>query len=150
MTESVDQRPAVVDALYGFAEALDLKRRDDFAAVFAPGAVLDFSPGGHALGLDFPAIEGREEIATGILGALAEITTTHSVANPRVTVEGERATASALVEAQHLSADRERHLLLKNRYAVELERELGGWLIRRLTIDTVWWTGDPGLLDPGG
>ncbi len=139
-----DRTLAVVDALYGFAEALDTKD----AAAFCADGTLDFSLGGRTLGLDFPPIEGREEIVAGIFGALAAITTTHTIANPRVELEGERARATALVEAQHvLAADRTRHLLLKNRYVVDLEQAAPtAWRIRRLGIATVWWTGEPALL----
>jgi len=138
---------AVVDALYGFAEALDAKDAEAFAAVFAVDGTLDFSPGGRTLGLDFPPIEGREQIVAGIFGALAEITTTHTIGNPRVAFDGARARVTALVEAQHIvTADRSRHLLLKNRYTVDLDADGPGWRIRRLEIATVWWTGEPTLL----
>jgi ketosteroid isomerase-like protein len=138
---------AVVDALYGFAEALDTKDAEAFAAVFLEDGTLDFSPGGRTLGLDFPPIEGRDQIVEGIFGALATITTTHTIGNPRVTLDGDRARATALVEAQHVvTADRTRHLLLKNRYTVDLEADGPGWRIRRLEIATVWWTGEPALL----
>lgn len=54
---------------------------------------------------------------------------------------------TAIVEAQHLpAADHGRHLLLENLYAVELVRDGHRWVIRRVHIDNVRYTGDPQIL----
>ena len=79
--------------------------------------------------------------------ALAGIDTTHSVSNARVTLHGDTATLGALVEAQHVpAADPARHYLMKNRYEVLLARVEERWLIRRITVDNVWRTGDLSVL----
>jgi hypothetical protein len=146
-TTSPEEQLAVSDVLLRFASGLDRKDEEMFRAVFAADAVLDFSPGGQTLGLDFPAIEGRDAIVPGILGAVGGLLTSHSVSNVRVAVTGDTAVVDALVEAQHVALPgRERHLLLKNRYDVRLRRESGAWLLTRVTIDTLWWTGAPALL----
>jgi hypothetical protein len=52
--------------------------------------------------------------------------------------------ATALVEAMHvLTADRTVHALLKNPYEVELVRHGDAWVIRRMAIANIWYTGDP-------
>lgn len=146
-TTSADDWLAIADVLHRFASGLDRKDERMFGGVFTEDAVLDFSPGGRTLGLDFPAIHDRDAIVPGILGAVADLLTSHSVSNVRVQVDGQDAAIDALVEAQHVAvADRSRHLLLKNRYDVRLRGDRGTWAIRTLTIDTIWWTGDPGLL----
>lgn len=72
------------------------------------------------------------------------VETTHQVTNPRITVDGDTARMTALVEAQHLlTADRSTHALLKNPYEVELRRDGDRWLIHRMRIDNTWFTGDP-------
>lgn len=59
------------------------------------------------------------------------IDTTHVVTNPRVSIDGDSATLTALVEAQHLSSDdHSRHALL----------------MRRVVVDCAWFTGDPQVI----
>lgn len=81
------------------------------------------------------------------MGSLNQIDTTHSVSNPRVSIDGDKAVMDALVEAQHLPLNNHsRHYLMKNRYDVELVRQGDVWVIQRVTIDNVWRTGDPTVL----
>lgn len=76
-------------------------------------------------------------------GAPSHLDTTHTVANPLVTIDGDTARLDALVEAQHVSrSDPSRHYMMKNRYEVELEREDDHWVITRNTVDNVWRSGD--------
>lgn len=92
-------------------------------------------------------LKGRDTIVTALSGSLGQIDTTHSVSNPRISVDGDKAHLDALVEAQYvLQNDHSRHCLMKNRYDVELIRQGGLWLIERVTIDNVWRTGDPAVL----
>jgi hypothetical protein len=91
--------------------------------------------------------EGRENIVAALTGSLGQIDTTHSVSNPRIKINGDKAVMDALVEAQHVpSNDHSRHYLMKNRYDVELIRHGDVWVIQRVTIDNVWLTGDPTVL----
>jgi hypothetical protein len=51
------------------------------------------------------------------------------------------------VEAQHVLPDEpERRLLLKNHYFVDVVAEEPGARLRRLVIETIWWSGDPTVL----
>ncbi|WP_240543036.1 nuclear transport factor 2 family protein [Solihabitans fulvus] len=140
-------RAEVVDALYRFGLGQDIRDRELFASSFAVDAELDFRPVATKFGLSFPLMTGRESIVDTILGTLASIDTTHVVTNPRVELAGDTARLTAIVEAQHLpSEDHSRHLLLKNRYAVDLVRDGDRWVMRRVHIDKVWHTGEPAVL----
>jgi hypothetical protein len=78
-----------------------------------------------------------------LLTSLGQLETTHSVGNPRVTIDGDTAKLEAMVEAQHVPRnDHSRHCLMKNRYDVDLVRIDGIWVIQRTTVDNVWRTGD--------
>lgn len=60
----------------------------------------------------------------------------------------------SIVEAQHLlSADHAQGTLLKNPFDVELVRDGTRWMIRRIVIDNVRFTGHPRVIfgpgDPG-
>lgn len=149
-TPDADARFEIVDALYRFGAGQDLRDRALFESAFADDATLDFTGPAQRLGARIPVFEGRQAIADTIFANIADLDTTHTVANPRVTAfDGARATLSALVEAQHLPRnDHRRHLLLKNRYTVELSRHGERWLIRSLRIDNVWMRGDPSVLFP--
>jgi SnoaL-like domain len=138
-------RVEVVDALYRFGLGQDLRDRHLFASAFAPDAELDFGPAASRWGGQAPVMTGREAIVDTILTMFAgRVDTTHVVTNPRVEVNGDTARLTAIVEAQHLlTADHSRHALLNNRYAVELVRDGRRWLMRRIRIENVWYTGDP-------
>ena len=97
-------------------------------------------------GATVPPMKGIEEIAR-ILTTLEPLHTTHTVTNPRVEVDGDTAQLFALVEAQHVRRDDpQRHLLLKNVYWAELSRAGARWVIDAMTIDNVWYDGDPAVL----
>jgi len=138
---------AVVETLYRFAAGIDLRDNDLLASAFAIDAISDFGPAGKKAGFEYPVLEGRENIVAALTGSLGEIDTTHSVSNPRIKINGDKAVMDALVEAQHVpSNDHSRHYLMKNRYDVELIRHGDVWVIQRVTIDNVWLTGDPTVL----
>ena len=139
----------IVDALYRFGAGQDLRDRALFESAFAEDATLDFTGPAGRLGVTIPVFEGRTTIADTIFGTIGGLDTTHTVTNPRVTIDGDRATLFALVEAQHLPrGDHRRHLLLKNIYNVELSRDGARWVIDRMRIDNVWLDGDPAVLFP--
>jgi hypothetical protein len=138
---------AVVETLYRFAAGIDLRDSNLLASAFAEDAISDFGPAARKAGFEYPVLEGRDSIVAALTGSLSKIDTTHSVSNPRVFINGDKAVMDALVEAQHLpSNDHSRHYLMKNRYDVELIRQEDVWIIQRVTIDNVWRSGDPSVL----
>lgn len=141
-------RVDIIDALYRFGAGQDLRDRRLFESAFSAYATLDFTGPARRLGVTIPVFEGRESIADTVFSTIEDLDTTHTVTNPRVTAyEGDHATLSALVEAQHLPRnDHSRHLLLKNIYTLELSRHGDLWVIDRMTIENVWWTGNPSVL----
>jgi hypothetical protein len=134
---------AVIETLYRFAAGIDLRDNDLLASAFAVNAISDFRPAGKKAGFEYPVLEGRETIVAALMGSLNQIDTTHSVSNPRVKVDGDKALMDALVEAQHVPLkDPTHYYLMKNRYDVELIRQGDIWVIQRVTIDNVWRMGD--------
>jgi hypothetical protein len=141
----------VVDALYRFGLGQDLADRALFASAFAESAELDFRPAASRWGADVPVMTGRYAIVDTILAMFAgRVDTTHVVTNPRVRIDGDHASLTAIVEAQHLlTADHSVHALLKNRYDVDLVRDRDRWVVRRMVIANVWYTGDPAAIFGG-
>ncbi|WIY01377.1 nuclear transport factor 2 family protein [Amycolatopsis mongoliensis] len=148
MTTDLHDRAEIVDALYRFGLGQDLKDRELFASSFAADAELDFRPAAARWGAEPPVMTGRDAIVDTILALFeGRVDTTHQVTNPRVTVDGDTARLTAMVEAQHLlSDDHGKHALLKNRYDVTLVRDGARWVMRRVRIENAWYTGDPGAI----
>ncbi|MGW1667090.1 nuclear transport factor 2 family protein, partial [Streptomyces microflavus] len=140
-------REEILDALLRFALGFDLKDRELFRTAFTPDAEFDFRPVAAELGLEVPVMVGVAAIEAVHFNPDVRLDTTHAVSNARIGFIGDRARLTALVEAQHLpTGDHTRHLLLKNRYAVDLVRTGAGWAMSRLYVENVWRTGDPKVL----
>ncbi|MEU1486959.1 nuclear transport factor 2 family protein [Streptomyces sp. NPDC005752] len=98
-------------------------------------------------GQEYPPIKGRETIATALLGSLGHLDTTHSLSNPRVSLDGDTAHLEGIMACQHLPReDHSRHVLMTNRYDVDLARQGEVWVIRHVTVDNAWTKGDPTVL----
>jgi hypothetical protein len=143
--KQLSDRAEIADALYRFGAGQDFKDRALFASAFAEDAELDFRPAAAKWGARPPLMIGRDTIVTTILGGFeGRVDTTHQVTNPRITLDGDRARLTALVEAQHLlTADHATFALLKNHYDVDLVRDGERWVVRRMRIDNAWFTGEP-------
>ncbi|KAH7127751.1 hypothetical protein B0J13DRAFT_510118 [Dactylonectria estremocensis] len=138
---------AVVEALYRFAAGIDLRDQALLASALAENAVSDFRPAAAKAGFEYPVIEGREAIIAALSSSLISLDTTHSVTNPRVSLDGNKAYLEALVEAQHVPRDDpSRHFLMKNHYKVDLARQGNVWVILRNTVDNIWRDGDLAVL----
>lgn len=138
---------AVVESLYRFAAGIDMRDNVLLASSFAVDAVSDFRPAAAKAGFEYPVVEGRDNVVTALSNSLSGLDTTHTVSNPRVAVDGDKAHLEALVEAQHVPAsDPEQHYMMKNRYDVELVRQQDLWVIKRMTIDNVWCSGSLAVL----
>jgi hypothetical protein len=143
-------RDAIADALYRFGAGQDLRDRPLFESAFAENASLDFTAVAAKLGAAIPAFEGRQVIADTIMTATEPLDTTHTITNIRVTAyDGDHASVTALIEAQHLPrGDHSRHLLLKNRLVVEFIRQDECWAIARMVFDNAWREGEATVLFP--
>ena len=105
---------SVGETLYRFAAGIDLQDNELLASAFAENAVSDFRPAAAKAGFEYPVLEGRDTIVAALSGALGHVDTTHSVSNPRVIINGDKAHLDALVEAQQvLKNDPSRHYLMK-------------------------------------
>jgi SnoaL-like domain len=141
---------SAIDALYRFAQGLDNDDATMLSSAFAEDAIADFSPAAAKLGIPFPLLSGRDNIVGALSGFVAPLTTSHSIANPRVAINGDSASLSALVEAQHFPAkDHTRYLLMKNRYQVEQVRSGSQWLIKSVVIHNIWSQGDVSVITGG-
>lgn len=146
-TDATADKLAVVETLYRFAAGIDLRDRALLSSAFAEDAISDFGPAAAKAGFEYPVLQGRDTIIEALSGSLVQLDTSHSISNPRVTLDGDTARLEVLVEAQHVPRNEpSRHYLMKNRYDVVLARAGADWVIQRVTIDNIWRDGDPSVL----
>lgn len=141
-------RAEIADALHRYATGLDLHDRALFESAFAGDATLDFTAPARGLETTVPVLEGRRSIADAVMASVAPLVSSHAVFNLRVTAyDGGHATSSALVEEHYFQRGScTGQLVLMNVYAVELWRESRRWLITRMRIENLWFSGDVAVL----
>jgi hypothetical protein len=137
----VEDRLAITDLLYQYATALDTRDWDLLRATFTEDGIADY--------LEFGGVnEGRDaivELCGGVLSGLDA--SQHLIANPRVTLEGDRATASCYFQAQHFLASPAggNTYLVGGRYDDRLRRTPEGWQIEHRTLHCEWQDGNAGV-----
>jgi hypothetical protein len=141
-------RQEVLDPLYRFGLGLDLQDRHLLSSALAADAELDPRQAAAKWGAYLPLMVGRDTIVNLLLDTfITRVHTTHMVTNPLAQVDGDTARLTAMVQTQHLlRADHDRHTLLNNRYTVALARDRARWVMHRIHIDTIWYTGDPAAI----
>jgi hypothetical protein len=141
----LDER-RVADALYRFAEGIDLRDWDLYRSAF--GETLTFDYTAHR-----PGSEGTVPAGTWVERVRRRFesldATQHTMTNPRITIDGDRAVCSMYVEAWH-SVDVDGstvHCTLGGRYVNELVRVGDEWRITVLRLHVRWVQGDRSILD---
>lgn len=140
LAELVD-RERIVDVLYRYATALDDRDWELLASCFTEDAVADF--------LELGGVnEGREAIVELCRSVLSGLDASqHLIGNPRVSLDGDRATATCYVQAQHLlvSASGGDTYLVGGTYRDRLLRTEHGWRIEHRTLEATWQDGNAGV-----
>lgn len=135
------------DVLLRFAEGQDRSDKELFASAFAEGAVMDFVQPAAAFGIELDVFKGKGTVVETVFQNIATLRTSHTVTNQRISIEGDRATGSALVEAQHVAkANPDQFLLLKNFYDTELIKTDHGWAMEKVVIRNIWYLGQKSVL----
>ena len=145
-------RYEIADTMHRYAFGLDHGDADSLASAFAEDCVLDFTPAGRKLGLDFPALTGRQTILDALLPFIGPLDTSHTASNLQIEISGDTATLHAYVMAQHFMPREgprrgSENALLMNRYDCELVRDGQKWRFKRVMIDNAWMQGDPEILN---
>ncbi len=137
----------MMDVLYRFGAGADQGNADLLASAFYELAVVDFTPCGRKLGLEFPVLTGKAAIVGFLDAAHQTQQTSHVITNGRAEQVGELGELQVLVEATHLLlAEPARRFRMMNWYSAHLERSGNDWTIRHLSIDNIWFKGDPQVL----
>ena len=141
---SAEELHSIADALRRFGAGTDDGNAALLASAFSEDAMVDFSPCGRKLGLDFEPLRGREAIVGFLAGGADHQMTSHVIANSRAWLRDGRAKLRALVEATHIpKVDRGQPFRMLNWYDAELGPDPGAWRIEALVVDNIWFDGDP-------
>jgi hypothetical protein len=143
---------AIVDTLHRYTAALDHADAELLTSALTEDAVVDLTPATAKIGLEFPVLGPRETVVAALIGAVGPLDTSHSITNVRAQVDGDRAEVRCYAQAWHFLPGQgpdpaaTKHALMMNRYHAEVVRDGAAWRIRRLTIDSAWFDGDPAVL----
>jgi ketosteroid isomerase-like protein len=136
-----DDRAAIEDVLYAYADLVDRARLDDLMDLFTEDAVLDYGHGRVFTGRDTM----RGLFADRLLAVYRA--TSHHISNVRIEVEDDRARATCHVYAWHERADDGATPQVWGRYLDDLVRTEDGWRIARRVIRAA---GEQGFPVPDG
>lgn len=136
-----DDRAAIEDVLYAYADLVDRARLDELMELFTEDAVLDY---GHGR-----VFTGRETMRGLFADRLLATyrATSHHISNVRIEVDGDRAQAACHVYAWHERADDGATPQVWGRYLDDLVRTENGWRIGRRVIRAA---GEQGFPVPDG
>jgi hypothetical protein len=129
-------RAEISDMLTAYATAADTRNWPAIADLFTSSGVVE-SPLGS-----FPAHEYPQHAARLMEPFWA---THHIITNHAVTIDGERASSRAYLQALHLTepGDSSRHADIGGWYDHEYVRVDGRWRVERMVLQFVWTDGEP-------
>jgi hypothetical protein len=141
----LDER-GVCDALYRFAEGIDLRDWAAYRSAFTDAITFDYTS--HR-----PGSAGSSPADSWVSRARSRFetldATQHTMTNPRVTVNGDTATCAMYVQAWHgvVLDGVQRECTIGGRYVNDLVRVGAEWRISTLRLQVRWTIGDRSILD---
>lgn len=143
-SEAVEAQASVDRVVADVAHHIDAKRWDALQALFAPEVQTDYTSlfGGK------PQQQSNEALINTWKGVLSAVTTQHHLGPINVTVEGTSARAHCNVRGHHYveSAAGGPTWMVAGTYDFELTQSEGRWLISKMTLNTLYQTGNRQLL----
>lgn len=140
--EEMSDRLEITDVLYRYATALDTRDRDLLREVFVDDALFEIGAG---VG-DFKGVDAIADVVLEFLGGLEA--SQHIITNPVVGLDGDRATSTCYLHAQHYMPDQRtggNTLEIGGTYHDELVRTSDGWRIEHRHLEVTWTEGNFGI-----
>ncbi len=145
-------REAAIDAVIRFVCALDNGDSDLSASSLTKDAIMDLSPFDKA-GMKAQIVHGREDVVDKLMAAVGRpLDTTHSATNIRCTVDGDQASLTACILAQHFRGGQgpgpefQEYWMNGNQYECDIVRDGDLWKISRVLITPAWTLGTPEVM----
>lgn len=141
---SLQAKQEITEILFGYGYALDAGDWAGLRACFAPDVV------GHYGGDPIEGYEGIEQMCRTTLEPLSA--SQHLIGNVVVVLDASdptRATSTCYLHAQHVrpGAEGGDQFIFAGRYLDELVRTAEGWRITVRTLDAMWTSGNPGVIE---
>jgi 3-phenylpropionate/cinnamic acid dioxygenase small subunit len=135
-TELIADQLAIHDVLFRYAHALDDRDPRLLRTCFTEDALCE-------VGAKLSGIESIIAFAQGMLAGFD--VTQHLIANPRCTIDGDRAESVCDLQAQHVTrgAPGGEHYVIGGRYDDSLVRTPDGWRIAHRRLRVTWSEGNP-------
>lgn len=134
--ERIADQFAIHDVLFRYARALDDRDSQLLRTCFTEDAVCE-------VGATLSGIDSIVAFAQGVLSAFD--VTQHLIANPRCTIDGDRAASICDLHAQHVArgAPGGEHYVIGGRYDDSFVRTPKGWRIAHRRLRVTWTDGNP-------
>ena len=142
---SFEDHTEIVRRRYEYALGIDTKDWDLFRGVFTEEISVDFISYDGVTAGQMSALSWIEGIKPLFSGLEA---TQHTMSNPIVDLDGDRATLTMYMQAAHfLNNDKGgREYTIGGYYFDKLERIDGRWLINSVTLNLLWSRGNAGIM----
>jgi hypothetical protein len=144
---TAEDRFEILDTFLRVQEGIDTCDAGMIRSAFTQSARFDFSGAARFAGVEFPVLEGRDEIVEALIGSVGRLDTLHQVSNPRIALTDVGVSLTTVMEADHFPpGDHSRHFSIKSRHSSLLVNEDGAWLIASNEVHAVWIDGDAAVL----
>jgi hypothetical protein len=136
-----DERIDVAETVYAYAAGVDGRDWGLYRSIFADEVEIDFSSWDGS-----PARRMRaDDWVAGVQPLFHGLDATqHSMSNPRVTIDGERATCVMYMQAVHVLANRggDAEFTLGGYYTDQLVKTPAGWRLCGVKLTVLWSRGN--------
>ncbi len=141
-----DERITVAQTFYQYATGIDTRDWVIYRSIFADEVEMDFESWN---GIPRHTIRA-DELAKNIQGYFAGLDATqHSMSNPRVTIDEDRAQCVVYMQAEHFLDDEapSRRFVIGGYYSAELVRAGSEWKLVLVRLTVLWTRGDRSFMD---
>ena len=138
--KALQDKQEITEICYRYGLAVDSR---DWAALAAC-----FTADANAFYLDMPPARGYQAIEDTCRVALTPLSATqHLISNVVVRLDGDRASSSCYLQAQHVKTGTPGgdQFIIAGRYDDRLVRTPDGWRIRERTLAIMWTAGNPAV-----
>lgn len=141
-----DERITIAQTVYKYATALDNRDWELHRSIFTDEVEMDFESWNRIPLHRIAADDLKANIRVFFAGLDA---TQHSMSNPTVTIDGDRAECIVYMQAEHFLHDTapSRRFVIGGYYTDQLIREAGGWKISAVKLTVLWQQGDRSFMD---
>jgi ketosteroid isomerase-like protein len=138
---ALQDKQEIAEVCYRYGIAVDNRDWTLLASCFTPEAEAYYE--------GLPPCHGYQAIEDTCSGALTPLTgSQHLIGNVLVELDGDTASSTCYLQAQHIKANTEGGdlFIFAGRYRDKFVRSADGWKIKERRLDAMWTDGNPAVL----